>query len=1068
MPRRSLLCFLAASAAFFAVPASSLAGLTITEMVAVNIDGPPDKDGDYSAWIEVRNDSPAEADLRDWFLTNDPDDLTMWKIPLKKVPANGYALVYVSGKNFGSLFQTEVHASFKLSTDTEYLALVEPDAATVAHAYEGIPRQRPGYSYGLDENGEPAYFRTETPLAPNENRIDGFVADTKFSVDRGFYDEPFEVAIRTETPGATIVYSTSGRDPSTGSLFTGPIEHIYDGPITIDKTTVLRAAAFKTGLGPTNIDTQTYLFVDDVIKQPKMRAAITESAQYSPLMADALTSIPSLSIAINNTEHLVKRGLGQTLFKDGLSVNDYESEISIEWLNADGADGFQLNAGVSRFGGYYTDLEKYSYRLQFRKRYGTGMLKYPIFRGFENGVAPAEEFDAFNLRSGSHDMNQRGAYLSNRFVDDTMLEMGGMAPHGRFVHLYLNGEYWGQYHLRERWNAAMHASYFGGSEDDYDAINGNDNFTSDFGAYDGDLVYWREVEGLARGDSPWEALQGHVDLADYYDFMMVWAAGNSESEFQAVGSKPLGVPFTFYMKDADGWLLESAFSSAAGRSRFTMRGPGGFNTELASEKHPDHQIFLADRIHKHFFNGGAMTPERTIARLQRRVDEIETAFIAESARWNRHSPSRWRSFQQNVMDNHLITLTEAMIKAFKDSGAYPDGIQAPIFNQHGGAIEKGFEFRMSAGTLFKPEAGALLYTLDGADPRLPGGIRSENAMEYEKLGPGLRLDESVTVRARTWRSSIFSSGTWSALTAATFQIGKRPTVGDLVISEIHYNPARPTEEEFAAGFESRGEFEFIELYNKSDVTLSLLELAFTLGIHFDFKNATIQELAPGEAAVLVGNPAAFEHRYGTGLPVAGSFAGFKLSDSGETLRVSLIDGVVLQELTYNDKKPWPVEADGDGPSLTLKDPGIMDGSEATHWRASASMGGTPGRIETDDPTTIDQDGDGLSAFLEYALGTSDTDPASGPASFSLRQELLEIDGQTSPYWIFETSRNPAATHVVFILEVSFDLKTWEDAVALFDSAGLGEPSPGAVKWRSRNPVTAGDSALFLRLRVSRD
>ena len=111
-------------------------------------------------------------------------------------------------------------------------------------------------------------------------------------------------------------------------------------------------------------------------------------------------------------------------------------------------------------------------------------------RGHERGVAPVEEFDSLNLRSGSHDMKQRGAYLSNRFVDDTMLEMGGIAPHGRFVHVYINGNYNGQYHLRERWNAAMHASYFGGNEEDYDAINRNDNFTNDAKAFDGNQDYW--------------------------------------------------------------------------------------------------------------------------------------------------------------------------------------------------------------------------------------------------------------------------------------------------------------------------------------------------------------------------------------------------------------------------------------------------------------------------------------------------------------------------------------------------------------------------------------------------
>ncbi|MEM7387405.1 MAG: CotH kinase family protein, partial [Verrucomicrobiota bacterium] len=701
---------------------------------------------------------------------------------------------------------------------------------------------------------------------------------------------------------------TNGRDPGKGSIFTGPIEAIYEGPITIDRTTVLRAAAHKAGLGPSNIDTQTYIFTKDVAEQSTMQKAIVDDDVWGPQMDEALTSIPTISIAIDDDEHLVKRGQGQTRF-EGTTLNDYESKVSVEWLNGDGSKGFQTDAGVSRFGGYYTDHGKYSYRFQFRKKYGNATLKYPVFRGHENGLAPAEEFDSLNLRSGSHDMQARGAYMSNRFVDDSMLEMGGIAPHGRFVHVYINGSYNGQYHLRERWNAAMHASYFGGSEEDYDAINRNDNFTQDAKAFDGNQDYWKEVEALARGDSPWEALQGHVDLKDYYEFMMVWSSGNSESEMQAVGSKTLGVPFTFYMKDADGWLIRSAHSG--GRGRFMINGPGRFNTELRSEKHIDHQMFLADLIHKHFTNGGAMTPEQTIPRLQRRVDEIKTAFIAESARWRKHKPDAWLDFQQDVMDRHFSSLADRMLDMFESIDAYPDNILAPVPNQQGGAIEAGFMLKMSAGTLFKPEKGDFFYTLDGSDPRLPGGKKSEDALLYERQGPGLELTETVTVKARTFRPSLFSNGTWSPLMEATFHIGEKPVPGDLVISEIHYRPVPPSEEEIAAGFESRGSFEFIELYNRSDSMVSLSEVAFVDGVRFVFNGGDVMQLAPGRAAVVVANRDAFEYRYGTDLPVAGEYTGFRLSDGGEDLRLSREDGVILQELEYNDKEPWPTVADGE-------------------------------------------------------------------------------------------------------------------------------------------------------------
>ena len=139
------------------------------------------------------------------------------------------------------------------------------------------------------------------------------------------------------------------------------------------------------------------------------------------------------------------------------------------------ATGFQVNAGIRHFGGAWTNFSKKNFRIYFRREYGVGKLRYPLFEGHDNGVESVREFDQLNLRAGSHDMVQRGFYMSNRFTDDTMLEMGHINPHGRFVHLYIDGAYWGMYHLRERWNADMQANYLGGDKPNYEAINGNWN-----------------------------------------------------------------------------------------------------------------------------------------------------------------------------------------------------------------------------------------------------------------------------------------------------------------------------------------------------------------------------------------------------------------------------------------------------------------------------------------------------------------------------------------------------------------------------------------------------------------
>ncbi|MCP4849372.1 MAG: hypothetical protein GY899_15640, partial [Verrucomicrobiaceae bacterium] len=432
---------------------------------------------------------------------------------------------------------------------------------------------------GVAQNG---YFLNPTPGTANGTRIDGLVADTQFSSDRGFFEEPFDLEITSSTEGATIRYTTNGNPPSPTS------GQVYTGPIRITGTTVIRAMAYHAGYEPTNIDTQTYLFAEDVVDQSRMRTSVTQSATLGPQMIDSLKSVPTISIVTDNPEPFMN--------EDGDNIRS-ESPASVEMIFPDGTPGFQENGGLKHFGGYHTNLPKKSFRIGFRSQYGATKINYPIFDGFDyKHYPPTDRFDIMDLRSGSHDMNGYGAYMSNRFTDDSMLDMGNLAPHGRFVHVYLNGSYWGQYHLRERWNADMASSYFGGPKEDYDAVNLNDGFSNDEKVYDGTGAFWNEAKALASGPNPWANNDNIIDVANLIDFMLLWVSGSAESEVRLLGSKAQGQPFRFQMKDADGFLRspDRPVSSAGPLSLMSRLHSG--NTDFA--------MLVADRIHKHFFNDG--------------------------------------------------------------------------------------------------------------------------------------------------------------------------------------------------------------------------------------------------------------------------------------------------------------------------------------------------------------------------------------------------------------------------------------------------------------------------------
>ena len=199
----------------------------------------------------------------------------------------------------------------------------------------------------LSEDLITGYFDKPTPGAPNVSAIPGYITDTKFSVNRGFFNEPFQLEITTETPSVEIRYTTDGTLPTE--------EHgkVYTEPLTIDKTTILQAAAFGSGFRPTNVDTQTYIFHADVVALSTMNRSVTENPVYGPQMHDALKAVPSISLVFPG------------------DVDRTEKQASVEFINFE-AGSTQMDIGMERYGNYHTNFAKRSIRMNFRSEYGPG------------------------------------------------------------------------------------------------------------------------------------------------------------------------------------------------------------------------------------------------------------------------------------------------------------------------------------------------------------------------------------------------------------------------------------------------------------------------------------------------------------------------------------------------------------------------------------------------------------------------------------------------------------------------------------------------------------------------
>lgn len=864
------------------------------------------------------------------------------------------------------------------------------------------------------------YFTVQTPGgANNPSGPITAVADTRFSHRRGFYDEPFNLTIFTSTEGATIKYTLDGSAPSVSSGLT------YTGPIPITTTTVLRAMAYKPGWISTNIDTQTYIFLNDVIRQSNTPAGYpttwispngTIAADYgmdqnvvnNPLYRDRiindLKSIPTLSIVTSVDNMFAPSPTG--LYNHGsLRGISRERAGSVELINPDGSTGFQVDCGLRLYGNvgaYHSHTPKHSIRLRFDEDlYGAGKLNYPLFKNALFGDTAVSSFDTIVLRANFNNsmafVGRNASYLQDPWSSATLMAMGNVGAHSTFVHLYINGLYWGLYCPTERPDSSFQSMYFGGNKDtDWD-VNHEGEWQS------GNANAWNAMMAIANGDmttpASWTALKQYLDVDNLIDYLLLNFYGNNWDwdghNYYFARKRSADGRFRFFNWDGEGNL-----DGSMGDLTNSNRGPIT-NLYLRIRVNPEFKMRFADRVHMHMYNNGPLTAAGALANWTALRNMIDSAIVGESARWgdSKTSPAATRQDwlnRVNSIQNTFQSRRDALLGYIRNNGLYPSSAgdmwkntQAPEFSQHGGVIPATFQLFIS-----NPSGqGTIYYTLDGTDPRPEfGGAPTASAQVYSGA---VALAGTLTVTARVR----LSDGTWSPITQAKF-IGETSA---LRVTELMYNPPGAGDLE-----------EFIELQNTGSTSMNLGGVSFTAGVTFTFPS---YQLAPGARVLVVRNQAAFEARYGTGLPVAGVFTG-ALDNAGETIEIVNGAGNRIQRFTYNNK--WHPITDGGGFSLVVIDTRADDSlySNKDNWRPSNNKWGGPGAadpgflpnsIKIHELMTWTNDPEGN--WIELKNTTSSSIDLGGWYLAGFAQGASFTDAQIKAQYRFPTN-NPAETTIL--------------------------------------------------------
>lgn len=951
----------------------------INEFMALNVLTLADEDGDYPDWIEIYNPAGSPVNMKGWALTDDADMPFKWVFPELTLQPNKYLIVFASSKNRTANI-ARLHTNFSLNGAGEYLALVRPDGTAATEFAPAFPPQMSGVSYGFYSTG---YAESANPTPGKENIFQQviIVPPPVFSHKHGFYTNAFQLELFPALPGQSIYYTTDGSTPTktNGTLYTAKIP--------VSRTTIVRAVAVSENVHG-KVATQSYFFADDIIRQNNTPAgypaawgpytAITGNAVadyemdqdllsdplYANAVKKAFTEIPSVSVVTdkgNLFSSSTDPETGGIYIYTGAPITNttyatgrgWERPISLEFFSNDFS--FQVNCGIRLQGGHGRRPEKspkHSFLLVFDKKYGPSKLEYPLL-----GKSSSAIFENVILRAGfgnswvhqENSQRTKATYQEDIWTKDTQRAMGHPAANARYVHLFLNGLYWGMYMASERMDKEFGETYLGGDEDNYDVIKDYSEVA------DGNIDAWNKLMSMAnagletnekynliQGKNPdgtlSDAAESMVDVVNLADYMLInFYGGNGDWDhhnWAAMRSRVNpGKGFKFLC-----WDAEIMFGSVTANilNKNNDNCPSRVYQQLL--KNAEFKRLLADRIQRHCFNGGVLTPQSAIDRWNTRKAQIENVIHAEAARWGDYrrdvhpyqaagpfalykKDTHWLVQQNFMLNTYFVQRTANFVSHLRTAGLFPS-VDGPVFyinskSPDSNVVAAGDKLSMTTAQ------GTVYYTTNGADPvNWPAGtVNTKDARIYTQPHT---ITQSANVVART-----YYNGQWSAASARHFVVPEN--YADIKITEIHYHPQ-------GEGLTDNSEFEFIELKNTGTSVLDLGGMKFTRGIEYVFPYET--QLGPGEFVVLAENSNHFYTRYK--FRAFGQYIG-KLDNAGERLTLISPLGTTIADFAYGIVGNWPAASNGQGYSMVpvVYNP-TGDQSDAAGWRASHQIGGSPG------------------------------------------------------------------------------------------------------------------------------
>ncbi len=581
-------------------------GLVISELMSANrsyLKGPY---GATCDWVELYNASNETINLQEYCFATDSGQLGEYTLPVKTLDPGKFIVIFLSEKTDSYRSGYSV-LPFNLSSRGETIYLSRGGEVV---DYVRVPELLADITYGRGENGGFAVLATPTPGKTNSNAA-GLSAAPVAGTKQGSYNASnLEVTL---SGSGTVYYTTDCTTPSNASTR-------YIGPIKLTKTTVIRAICYEEGKLPSKVVDLTYVVNEN----------------------DSLPVVSVVTAPENLWDYytgIYVKGPNASSVFPYVGANywqNWEKEASVSLMEKDGT-GFSVPCGLSIFGAYSRALEMKGFSCNFRDVYGAGSLDYAIF-----GEEGLNSFESFVLRSSGQDnykSRMRDVLMTSLIADYTTVAVQKYKP----VVLYLNGEYWGVYYIREKAQEFYVAGNYNVAREDVvlTGANGIDKLEYK------NLVNYAHSHDLSVQEY-YDHVCAQIDVENYIDYIVAQIyIGNSDNGNIRYFKTP-DTKWTWIMYDTDYGFADASYNSVS--DHLNPNGTGAnnaFSTKLINAllKNPEFKEKFIRRIAWQINN--VWTKDNVWARIDELESLIKEDMKKDCTRWDR-SYSTWQSHVQTL------------------------------------------------------------------------------------------------------------------------------------------------------------------------------------------------------------------------------------------------------------------------------------------------------------------------------------------------------------------------------------------------------------------------------------